>query len=513
MSEQNNIGNNKRIAKNTLLLYFRMLFLMAISLFTSRVNLHSLGVENFGIYNVVGGVVAMFSMFSGALSVSISRNITYELGTGDKKKLSDVFSTAINIQVGLAIIIVLLAEVIGVWFLNNKMVIPADRMDAANWVMQFSILTFAINLISVPYNADIIAHEKMSAFAYISILEAVLKLGVAYALYISPVDKLILFAGLLAGVSILLRSIYGIYCNRHFEESKYHFVFKREILKQMLGFAGWSMFGLVAYTGYTYGLNVLLNLFFGPVVNAARGITVQVQTAIQGFSHNFQMAINPQIIKNYATSNMKRMHTLIYASSKYCYFLLLFFAIPIILEAPLLLKLWLGIVPAHTVNFLRLIMMIITFDSLGSSISTAQQATGKIKVYQIVVGGIMLAIVPVAYVWLKLGGSPESVYIVYFFACVLAHVSRLLIIRGMINLSIRNYAKEVLVPIVLVSVIAFIPPAITYKTIEETILSFFVVCTISVISVTISVWFFGLKRNEKKKAERKIVDVISKIKS
>lgn len=503
-------SNNKRIAKNTLLLYARMLFLMVVSLFTSRVNLHSLGVADFGIYNVVGGVVAMFSMFSGALSVAISRNITYELGRGDNEKLSKVFSTAVNIQVALAIFIVILAEIVGIWFLNNKMVIPEERLYAANWVMHCSIITFAINLISVPYNADIIAHERMSAFAYISILEASLKLGIAYFLFISPVDKLITYAVLLACVSLVLRLIYGIYCNRHFEETHYHFVYDKPLLKSMLGFAGWSMFGLVAYTGYTYGLNVLLNVFFGPVVNAARGIVVQVQTAVQQFAQNFQMALNPQIIKNYASNNLERMHTLIFASSKYCYFMLLMFAIPIIIEAPQLLSLWLGIVPEHTVNFLRLIMLIITFDSLGSSISTAQQATGKIKVYQIIVGGIMLMIVPVAWIWLKLGGTPETVYIVYFVACVLAHVSRMLIIRNMINLSIRKYIVEVMVPIIIVTISSLIVPVVVYNSIPDTILSFFIVCAVSVLSVLTCVYLIGLKGSERAMVNSKVMQVVIK---
>lgn len=505
-------SNNKRIAINTILLYGRMLLLMTISLFTSRINLHSLGVEDFGIYNVIGGVVAMFSMFSGALSVAISRNITYELGKGDKERLRKVFSIAVNIQVALAIFIVILAEVVGIWFLNNEMVIPEERLNAANWVMHCSIFTFAINLISVPYNADIIAHEKMSAFAYISILEATLKLCIAYFLIISPVDKLITFAVLLTCVSLILRMVYGIYCNKHFEETHYHFVYDKTLYESMLGFAGWSMFGLVAYTGYTYGLNVLLNIFFGPVVNAARGIAVQVQTAVQQFAQNFQMALNPQIIKNYASNNLERMHTLIFASSKFCYFMLLMFAVPIIIEAPKLLSLWLGIVPEHTVNFLRLIMLIITFDSLGSSISTAQQATGKIKVYQIVVGGIMLLIVPVAWIWLKLGGIPENVYIVYFVACILAHASRMFIIRNMINLSIRKYILEVMVPIIIVTISSLIIPVIVYKSIPDTVLSFFVVCAVSVLSVLVCVYYIGLKRSERTIVNNKIMQVVIKLK-
>lgn len=493
-----NIQNNKRIAKNTILLYVRMLLLMVVSLFTSRINLQALGVEDFGIYNVVGGFVAMFSMLSGALSVSISRNISYEIGTGNKQKLAKVFSTSINIQIGIAIIILLLAETIGVWFLNNIMVIPSARMYAANWVLQFSVISFLVGLLNAPYNAAIIAHEQMSAFAYISILEAILKLGVAYLLYISPIDKLITFSALLALVAIMLRQIYASYCRRHFEECVHRWFFDWELMKNMLGFAGWSMFGLVAYTGYTYGLNIILNLFFGPAVNAARGIAVQVQNAVQGFSQNFQMAINPQIIKSYASGCNNRVYELIFASSKYVYFLLLFFAIPIIIEAPIILELWLGVVPEHTVNFLRLIMVIITIDSLGSPISTAQQATGNIKNYQIVVGGIMLLIVPVAYIVLKLGGTPESVYWVYLAACVAAHILRLIIIHRMIQLSVQKYLKDVLAPIAAVTVLAFALPIIVYENVSgSSVVSFVCVVATSFVSVLISVYWLGLNKKER----------------
>lgn len=513
MSQVNNNSNNKRIAKNTMLLYFRMIFIMVISLFTSRINLQSLGVENFGIYNVVGGVVAMFSVFSGSLSVSISRFITYELGKGNQEKLKRVFSTAVSIQIFLAISITILAEIIGIWFLNNKMNIPADRLNAANWVMHFSILAFAVNLISVPYNAAIIAHEKMGAFAYVSVFEVVAKLGITYYLFISPFDKLKTYAVLLFALSIALRLIYGVYCKRNFQECSYQFIFDKGLIKQMTGFAGWSLFGLVAYSGYNYGLNILLNLFFGPVVNAARGIAFQVQNAVQGFSNNFQMALNPQIIKSYAQNDFKRLHQLIFASSKYAYFLLFFLSLPIIIEAPKILSVWLTEVPDHTVNFVRLILALITFDSLGSSMSTAQQATGKIKTYQVWVGGIMLMIVPVAYVCLKMGTNPESVYIVYFSACIIAHVARLIIIKSMIKLSLWDYFHKVLFRLATVTVCASILPIITYKLLPVTFMSLIVICVLCPISVTVSVYFLGLEQSERNMVNGKLKNMTQKITS
>lgn len=510
MSQENTVSDNKRIAKNTMLLYFRMVFIMVISLFTSRINLQSLGVENFGIYNVVGGVVAMFSVFSGSLSVSISRFITFELGKGDKEKLKKVFSTAVSIQILLAIGITILAESVGIWFLNTKMNIPTNKLNAANWVMHFSILAFAINLISVPYNAAIIAHEKMSAFAYVSIFEVVAKLGITYYLFISPFDKLKVYAVLLFVLSIALRMIYSIYCKHHFTECSYHFILDKGLFRQMTGFAGWSMFGLVAYSGYNYGLNILLNLFFGPVVNAARGLAFQVQNAVQGFSNNFQMALNPQIIKSYAQNNLRRMHELIFASSKYSFFLLYFLSLPIIIETPTILSIWLMEVPNHTINFIRLILALITFDSLGSSISIAQQATGKIKTYQVWVGSIMLMIVPIAYLCLKFGANPESTYIVYFSACVIAHIVRIIIIRPVIKLSIKEYFEKVIFKLLSVTIVSILLPLTAYILLPKTVLSFFLVCMLCVIMVTVSIYFFGLEKREKTIVNNKIKDLILK---
>lgn len=319
--------NNKRIAKNTLLLYFRMLFMMVVSLYTSRVILNALGVEDFGIYNVVGGVVAMFTVISGSLSAAISRFITYELGKGDQSKLNRIFSASVTIQLLLSLIIVVLIESVGVWFLNAKMTIPEDRMTAANWVLQFSIITFVINLISVPYNAAIIAHEKMSAFAYISILEALCKLAIAFLIMCSPIDKLIYYAVLMCIVAVIVRLTYGHYCKKHFSECTYHFLWDKELLSKMFSFAGWQFFGTGSYMLMTQGVNILLNFFFGPVVNAARGIAVQVDGIIQQFVNNFTTAINPQITKSYAGDNKAYMFLLIYTGAKYSYFLVLFFYI------------------------------------------------------------------------------------------------------------------------------------------------------------------------------------------
>lgn len=514
MSEQisnNTSANNKRIAKNTLFMYFRMIFVMVISLFTSRINLQSLGIEDYGIYNVVGGFVAMFTVFSNALSAAIQRFITFEIGKEKDGRIKSVFSTSVTIMIVIAIVLMVASDIVGIWFINNKMVLPDDRIYAATWVLHFSIITFGINLISVPYNAAIIAHERLSAFAYISIYEVVFKLIICYCLFISPVDRLILWAVMLALLQVSVRFIYGLYCKRHFEECSYTPMIDKSLFKDIAAYAGWSTFGLVAFTCYTQGLNMLLNIFFGPIVNAARGIAVQVQHAVQGFSTNFQVAMNPQIIKSYAQNDMDRLYTLLFSATRYCFYMLLFLSLPIVLETPMILSIWLGEYPEHTVNFIRLILILITFDSsFGGPISTAQTATGKIKIYQIVVGGIMLLILPIAYLILKIFHTcPETVYYVYMGAVVFAHLARMIIIRGMINLSLTRYFKNVIMPIVYVVVTALpIPLTAYYYMPKDSYGSLLVVCILSVACVSFAVYNFGVTASERGIVNSKIKTIL-----
>lgn len=481
--------------------------MLFIALFTSRVNLKMLGVEDYGIYGVIGGVVSMFTIFSNSLSAAIQRFIAFELGKGDKERLTNIFSLSVSVMLVLAIVLMVCADLFGLWFINNKMVIPAERIYAAHWVLHCSVLTFGISLISVPYNAMIVAHEKMSAFASISIYEAVAKLIICYMIYVSPIDRLITWAVLLGILQISVRMIYGYYCKRNFEECVFRFVFDKSLLIDISKYAGWSTFGLVAFTCYTQGLNILLNIFFGPVVNAARSISVQVQSAVQGFSTNFQVAMNPQIIKSYAQHNLQRMHSLIFTGSRFCFYLLFILSLPIILETPFILHIWLGEFPEHTVSFIRLILVIITFDSsLGGPISTAQTATGNIKLYQIIVGGIMLLILPVSYIVLKMWNTPpETIYYVYIIAVIIAHIARMLIIRSMIDLSLSLYAKEVLFPIVKVVVVSLPLPLLLHFCFENTSFSTFVIVGItSLVCVGLAVFVFGIKTDERRMLINKI---------
>ena len=491
---------NKRIAKNTLFMYFRMIFVMVVALFTSRIVLKSLGVVDYGIYGVVGGLVGMFSIFSNSMSVAIQRFITFELGKGDLERVKKIFSTSVTIQIIIAVILMIAAESVGFWFIQNKMVIPTERIDAAIMVMHCSVITFGIGLISVPYNAEIIAHEKMSAFAYISIYEVLAKVLACYFLYCIDTDKLVLWAIMLAFIQFTVRVIYGCYCKAHFEECKYIPILDKTIFKDIFGFAGWSSFGLVALTCYTQGLDMVLNVFFGPVVNAARSIAYQVQTAVQSFSTNFQVAMNPQIIGSYARNELGRMHNLLFSGTRFCFFLLLLLSLPIFLETPYILSLWLGEYPDHTVNFIRLLLLLITFDSsFGGPISTAQTATGKIKIYQIVVGGIMLLILPLSYFILKIWHTiPETVYIVYLCVVFVAHIARMIIIRPMIQLSLRRYLEEVVIPILLVTIVSLPMPIIAYYLVDNnSAWSFILISLVSVVSVSASVYLVGLKKTER----------------
>ena len=398
--------NNKRIAKNTLLLYFRMLLIMLVSLFTSRVVLRALGVEDYGIYNVVGGVVTMFSMLSGSLSAAISRFLTFELGKGNRERLKLVFSSSVTIQLGLSVLVFLLAETVGLWFLNHQLVIPSGRMYAANWVYQLSVITFVINLVSVPYHAAIVAHERMSAFAYVSIVDALLRLMVAYSVMLSPLDRLIAYSFLLTLTALVIRLLYGYYCQREFEECTYRFRYDQSLLRQMFGFAGWNFIGASSGLLRDQGGNIVMNLFFGPAVNAARGIAFQVSTAVNAFVTNFMTAINPQITKSYATGDRDYLMLLLYKGARYSYYILLVLSLPVLVNTRFLLQLWLGVVPDHTVSFVRLSLLLGMCECFSHPLVTAMLATGRIRNYQLVVGGLQMLNLPISYLCLRWGAIP-----------------------------------------------------------------------------------------------------------
>ena len=508
-----NSANNKRIAKNTLLLYVRMLFTMAIGLYTGRVVLNALGVTDYGVYNVVGGVIAMLGFLTGSMSAASSRFITYDLGKGDMAVMKKTFGNILSIHFIIAGVILLFGETIGLWFVLNKLQIPADRMTAALWVYQFSVFTSILSVISVPYNAAIIAHERMKAFAYIGIIDVVLKLLIAYVLLVVPFDKLKVYALLFFCIQLFDRIVYGVYCTHNFQETKAKPTFNGKLFKEIFGFAVWTMNGNLAVIGYTQGINILLNMFFGPAVNAARGVAVQVQGVVQNFCNNFQMALNPQLTKSYAQNDLQHMHQLLKVSSKFSFFMLFFISLPLMFEAPLVLKWWLGIVPEHTVNFLRLILCSSMLITLSNPLVVSVHATGRIKRFQAIEGTMLLCIVPIAYLLLKLFGiPPEYVFCVHIVVEACTQYARMRIVLPMIGMRVVEYVKEVVAPLVKVVVLAPILPLLVYNLTEQSVATFFLVCVVSVLSVSACVYFIGCTKREQEFANKKISAIILKFK-
>lgn len=504
-------ANNKRIAKNTLLLYGRMLLIMAVTLYTSRVVLNALGVEDYGIYNVVGGIVTMFTFLYGALVTSTQRYLNFELGRGNEEQLKRVF-TASNYMLGIiAIILVIISETVGLWFFYNKMVIPDSRMTAAMWVYQLSIVTMVIQIMSAPYNSVIIAHEKMDVFAVISIIEVILKLAVVYVLLFWAGDKLILYAVLIVLVQLLIRFIYTVYCKRHYEEAKMVKGVDKALMIEMGKFAGWNMWGGLASTLFGTGLNLLLNVFFGPIVNAARAVAVQVETAIAQLSNNFLTAVNPQITKLYAQDKLREMHQLVFRSSKFSCYLLLIISLPIMLETDMILTLWLKTVPDYTAEFIQVLLSITIIDAMARPLMVAAMATGDVKKYQTIIGGILILIVPIAYIVLKMGGNPTSVYIVHLSVAIVAFVVRLFIIRPLIDLSIIKYISVVIAPCIIVSVISFILSILVRELLPTTLLFQIFVCVLSIIIVAITSYSLGLTKGERVFINEKIVGILKQI--
>lgn len=491
-------ANNRRIAKNTLLLYVRMLFTMAISLYTSRVVLHVLGVTDYGVYNVVGGVITLLGFLTNSMSGASSRYITFSLGKGDMREMRRTFGNILSIHFLLAGVVLLLGETVGLWFVLEKLRIPADRMDAALWVYHLSVLTAMLGVVSVPYNAAIIAHERMGAFAYIGIVDALLKLVIVYLLWVMPYDKLVIYALLLFGVQVFDRIVYGWYCVRHFEETRARFLFDKRLFREMFAYAAWTMNGNLAVVGYTQGINILLNLFYGPVVNAARGIATQVQTVAQSFCSNFQTALNPQLTKSYARGDLLRMHQLLTQSSKFSFFILWLIALPLMLEASLVLRWWLGIVPEHTENFLRLILCASMLSTLSNPLLVSVHATGNLKRFQLIEGTMLLSIVPIAYLLLKLFGiRPEYVFCVHIAVELCTQYARMRIVLPMIAMRVGDYARTVVWPVVKVVLVAPIIPLMAYLLLRQSVASFLLVCTVSVFSLCLAVYYLGCSRSER----------------
>lgn len=493
--------NKNRIAKNTAALYFRMLLTMLITLYTLRVVLQTLGVEDYGTYNVVAGVVAMFAFLSGTMATASQRFFAVELGVENHTKLKQVFSVNVFIFIFLAIFIFILAETVGLWYFNTQMNFPPARVEAAAWVYQFAILTFMVNVLTTPYLAIITAREKMNVYAYLSILEVIFKLAIVFVLIYLPFDKLKLYAVLLLIVQCLISATYILYSTIKFPECKVKFYGNSAMFKEVAGFAGWSVFGALAMTVRSHGINLMLNSFFGVLVNAARGIAFQVYTALNLFVHNFFTAVRPQLIKSYSADNEDtsgEMMKLVFQSSKFCYYLIFVLSLPILIETEQILKIWLGNVPEFTVIFTRLVIINAIIESLANPFIASIQATGKIKVYQIVTSSIILLNLPISYIFLKFGFQPEITMIVVIVISILAHISRLYFMRKLLKMNIITYCKKVLWVIFLVTLLISIFPMFWYYYFEPTFFRVIIISAITLLMSLIIIYFVGLTKTERR---------------
>lgn len=449
-------ANNKRIAKNTLILYFRMLFSMLVSLYTSRVILQVLGVEDYGIYNIVGGFVAMFSLLSSSLSVSIQRFLTYELGQNNINRLSNVFSTSINLLIILSVIIGLIAETLGLWFVNQKLNYPEYRVGAVNWVYQISIITFIINLLSIPYNAIIAAHEQFKAYSYISILEVLLKFIVVIMLKYVPYDKLIIYALFILVVAIIIRVIYVYYVRVHFDECVVRFKIDRSITTEMFSFTAWNFLGTIAWFGKKNVLDIFFNIYYGVTLNAARAIANQVANAVLILVNGFTTAVNPQITKSFSIGNIDAQNNIVFRASKFSYYLLFVLAVPIFVNIDFLLNLWLGIIPEYTVSFSRIEIIIALIDSISMPLITLVLATGKVRNYQLIISGTSILMLPINFLMLYYGYAPVCVLSVNVFFSVIAFILRLFVLKKQAQFPVVVFFKEVIIPILKVSIMTVI---------------------------------------------------------
>ena len=499
MSIPTNTSDNKRIAKNTLLLYLRQIITMFVSLYAVRVILYVLGEEDYGIYNIVAGIVVLFTFVNGAMATSTQRFLNFYLGQGDNQKVNEVYSSSLFIHLIICIIFLILSETIGLWFVRNRLNIPIERHDVALIVYQLAIITTIFNIIRVPYNAVIIAYEKMNFFAYISILESLLKLVIVFLLKIIIFDKLILYSIFLLIITAIIFFIYKIYCNHFFSIARYRKVNDKSFIKQILTFSGWSIIGATSSMANTQGSNIVLNIYTNVRVNAAMGIANQVNSAVYSFVTNFQTAFNPQLVKNFAAGQKEEFYNLFKRASKFSYFLLYIIVLPLYLNTEIVLSVWLKEVPLYAVTFVRLILICSLVESLNGPLYMAIQANGNIKSYQIIIGIINILNIPIDILFFSyLGTNPAIILIVRILLNLCAFIFRLAITKKQLKISIYDYIKSIICPIILVS---FLSAIFVYFIGElfTRISYFFVTCIISIIFNCLFIMMIGLTKSERSK--------------
>lgn len=491
------MSDNSRIAKNTIFMYVRMAITMLVGLYTSRVVLQVLGVDDYGLYNVIGGIIALFSVLNAALINTTSRFITVSLARGDARDTRQIINMAFLLHLMVGVLIVILGETVGLWYLHNKLVIPDGRGLAAEWLYQFTIVSAFLSTLIVPYNATIVAHEKINVYAIIQILDAFLKLTIVIVLQYVSFDKLIFYAFLMLMVTVFNIVVNFVYCHKFFAEVKFLLYWSWKTFKEILKFIGWALVGNFSSMFYTQGINLILNAFCGPAVNAARGIAVQVEGLVKQFANNVQTAINPQILKNYATNELDRMYYLIIASSRVCFYLLYIISLPILIETDFLLTLWLGIVPEHTVNFIRIILVATLIDAFVNPMFTANLASGKLAMYHAPLAILAYGFMFVTYFVVKSTHIPETAFL-----CLLAQIGfgfilRIFIMDRQIGLKPIVYSKRVLAPVFTVVIVSVIAPLLVHRFMGGGWVDFLVTSSISVMSVTASVYWLGITKGER----------------
>lgn len=487
--------DNKRIAKNTMFLYFRMFLIMGVTLYTSRIVLETLGVEDFGLYNVVGGIVTMFTFINGSLGSATSRYITFELGKKNYVRLNQIFNAAFAVHVFMAFIIVILAETVGLWFFYEKMTIPEERQNAAFWVYQISILHSFFSMTQVPYNAIIIARENMKVYAYIGIVEVLAKLFIVYMIKVSPIDRLVYYAILLCVLQVGILLYYRYFCTSRYPESHLKVCRDKTLYRSIFTYGASDMIGAISVMAQGQGLNLLLNVYFGPVVNAARAIAYQVQGAVTQFSNNFMTAVRPQIIKSFAEGNIEDMWKLVIRSSCFSFYLMWLICLPLMLEARTVLSIWLGKYPDHSVSFLILILILCLIQTLKTPRVTIFHALAKVFASNITVGTVLCLAFPLAYLFVELGGSPESVFWAANISMAASELVSVFVLRRYLNYSITGYMLSVHGRCTLVAVISLIIPYLIYdKFMDACFLRLIVTCVITSISVILTSLYVGMDK-------------------
>lgn len=485
-------SDNIKIASNTLLLYVRMLLLMVMTLYTSRIVLDVLGITDFGIFSAVGGLIAFMVFFNSAMTSTTQRYLAFYLGQGDQKALKSVFNAVFNLHLFVAVAVLILAETVGLWFFYKYLNLPPDRLDAAFWVYQFSVLAFVVKIVQVPFSASIIASEKMAFFSYISALEVILVLLLVLFLQKIPFDHLMVYGFLLLVVGVIVLAVYRYYCHTRLQFSSYGFRGNKALYKELGSYSGWSLIGNLSFVARNQGANLLLNLFFGTLLNAAWAVAAQVQAAVRSFVANFLTAVNPQIIKSYAAQDFQRTTELIFRSSRLGFLLLFFLSLPLLLETRFILDLWLVQVPDYAVILTQLLVLNQLIDSFSGPLITAVQATGKIKKYQIVVGGILLLNLPFTYLLFRLGAPPQTTVLVSVGLSFFALVARLGIIGRLLPFKWQNFIVKTVVPALGVVVLASLVPGWIFYQMETGWIRFVLVLGGSFLCSGLLIYYLGL---------------------